>query len=403
VKAKLKTFNSTKISFLTADSPRKIELGNQRSRFFLDIFTSILDSQYGVEILRLNPTEDYREFSNLGKSIAFAEDIEFSKNIEVAILERHREVLDLAEHLSHSVLLIVDNCYVAPLAIEAKKMNPALKMIYISHNIEFEIKRQIGILQNWPNSILDEYISWTNNIENRIIRSSDFVFCCSDSDMLQLLQRGSNRCLVVPNGAHSWKNRKYSASDIYTTLACNKFALFVASGHPPNFQGFLHGIGLDLGFLREGEKIVIAGNAGTHISQVISRTKYHKTFLEKALCLEFVGTHFLAALYEYASVTLLPIFQGGGTNIKTAEAFLNSKFVISSQFALRGFDGQLFKHAPCQIVSTQKEFKTSILSSMEIEYPENSANGDSEYSWDWIAKTNFDDILKCLVEIGVRR
>ena len=45
---------------------------------------------------------------------------------------------------------------------------------------------------------------------------------------------------------------------------------------------------------------------------------------------------------ELADVVMLPIVEGGGTNIKTAEALYNRKPVVTTSFALRGYEQ--FKH-----------------------------------------------------------
>jgi hypothetical protein len=53
-------------------------------------------------------------------------------------------------------------------------------------------------------------------------------------------------------------------------------------------------------------------------------------------------------LVNHASVILLPITRGGGSNIKTAEALLSDRPVIGTSTAFRGFEA--YKNAPGVIV-----------------------------------------------------
>ena len=46
----------------------------------------------------------------------------------------------------------------------------------------------------------------------------------------------------------------------------------------------------------------------------------------------------MASLLSIADIIILPITEGGGTNLKTAEAIFSGKNIIASNFSFRGYD-----------------------------------------------------------------
>jgi hypothetical protein len=68
----------------------------------------------------------------------------------------------------------------------------------------------------------------------------------------------------------------------------------------------------------------------------------------------------LASLVSLATVMLLPITLGGGSNLKTAEALLSGNAIVSTSYALRSFEE--FRDLPrLTVADTATEFRAAIL------------------------------------------
>jgi hypothetical protein len=202
---------------------------------------------------------------------------------------------------------------------------------------------------------------------------------------------------VIPNGGKIRKPNNAGKDSVLSFLGCEKFALFVASGHPPNVHGFLNGIGIDFGFMPHKSRLVLAGSSARYIFEKIEESKYLETFLNRGSRIDFASDELLAQLYSHASAVILPIYEGGGTNIKTAEAFLNSRFVLSTEFAMRGFDQRLSAEKSFRIIETQSQFKNGIKTALEAPLIDREEESSGAYSWDWIRKEYFD-LVRSLIE-----
>jgi hypothetical protein len=265
-------------------------------------------------------------------------------------------------------------------------LNPRLQIVYISHNVESEIKYLIGNLEKWPRAASADYVSKVTQSEDKMIQIANTTFCCSEEDRMKLINRGSSKCFVIPNGGQLHPAKSMTAIELQKFLGCDKFVLFVASGHPPNFYGFLSGIGEDFGFLKDGQRLVVVGSAGKYLEAQILKSQFKETFLKRGSILHFAEEKLLGSLYANAHATILPIFEGGGTNIKTAEAFLNSNFVITTEFALRGFDTRLYAESAYQIVSDKRSFKEAILETLMTDQKPQRKINKNYYSWEWVTQ-----------------
>jgi hypothetical protein len=73
----------------------------------------------------------------------------------------------------------------------------------------------------------------------------------------------------------------------------------------------------------------------------------------------------LNSLIANATIMLLPIPYGGGSNVKTAEALLSGKRVIATASAMRGFTE--FQSLPAvQVVDNEQSFVEALLHAFEV-------------------------------------
>jgi hypothetical protein len=358
---------------------------NQRSLFFYKLLTDEILNQK----LQLFSMADFIAGSQIDEGVyrlPFAGDIEFSKILINKIQRQEKAIMELIQSVSTFNMIIVDNCYVSPIVLEAKKINSSLKLVYISHNQEYKLKTKIARMEKWPTSKAYEYLSSVKEIENQILTESDLIFACSEEDLNGHKKMSSGTCIVVPNGGHKRISNGKKA-DLLQFLGCKKFILYVASGHPPNVHGFLEGIGTDFGFMKPDTKLVIVGSSVKYILERIINSPFEETFLKYGGAIDYANDDLLADLYAHSNGVILPIYEGGGTNIKTAEAFLNAKNIITTKYALRGFNTEYWKDRSYSIVKTREDFKHEILNLFrESNFNTNSTLGiqDECYSWNWI-------------------
>ncbi len=68
----------------------------------------------------------------------------------------------------------------------------------------------------------------------------------------------------------------------------------------------------------------------------------------------------LSSSYQESSLCIAPIFIGGGSSIKTIEALLYGRKVVSSNFGARGFEGWV-KMGLIRVANSPLEWKSLIL------------------------------------------
>ena len=386
--------------FLTNSAPQNSTLGNQRTNFLIDFFSEIFARFIYFSIVRLN-FQEFIDKNVIGKrNLPFFADIEFALAINMLIQNQDFKVLKLVKKLSRAQVVIADNCYVWPLVREAKRLNPALRIIYSSHNIEVQLKEKIAAQENSPVLQTTEYLEFLAQIEKEVLNTADLVFACSDDDSKLQLLSGARECIVIPNGGKLRKIPTPAKEDIHNYLGAEKYALFVASAHRPNIHGFLHGIGLDFGFMPDKTRLVLVGSSAKYIYDRINNSKYQKTFLNKGSRIDYASDKLLAQLYSSASVVILPIYEGGGTNIKTAEAFLNSQSILTTSYALRGYDQRLWTGKSFHIIETRSQFKKGIIANLETTSSKPVTDEVNAFSWEWIRIEYFDIVQKVFQKHG---
>jgi hypothetical protein len=104
---------------------------------------------------------------------------------------------------------------------------------------------------------------------------------------------------------------------------------------------------------------VIAGSVCEHIYRCLSETRWHTLNLSRLQLLFTLSDDDLAAVKTLAHAFILPIEQGGGSNIKTAEALYSGAYVIGSEAAFRGFN-ELTTLPEVMVARSPHEFQIAI-------------------------------------------
>jgi hypothetical protein len=124
-------------------------------------------------------------------------------------------------------------------------------------------------------------------------------------------------------------------------MGVEKTAVFVGSAHPPNWAGFLRMIGKGLGFVPGNARIVAAGSISDFFDREVHEDSLDiqdVTFWKRAISAGRLSEEKLRAIINVADIILLPITEGGGSNLKTAEAIIADKKVVTTSHALRSFE-----------------------------------------------------------------
>jgi hypothetical protein len=215
-----------------------------------------------------------------------------------------------------------------------KRRRPFL--IYGSQNVEHRLKYEIAESYLMP-ALAEKYSSLVEEVELFAARNSDLNVVVSDDDKQWISSISDTPAVLAANGV---ADRRAGIRDVQrsnSVATCRKFALYCASSHPPNIQGFYDIFGNGIGCLAPDERIVVAGGAG---AQIVADSRFNRVsgLSRKLVAAGEVTESELSGLLATAHVIILPITRGGGTNLKTAEALWAGRHVVGTTIAMRGFE-----------------------------------------------------------------
>jgi len=220
-----------------------------------------------------------------------------------------------------------------------QQQDKKIKIIYGSQNIEYKLKE--AIVSNYDSAEQVKIKKQSvKQIELNTIKQADAIICVSKDDQEWIesqLENSNTNTVLSPNGVTAWQADDNAIITANELSQGNKFALFCGSAHRPNIKGFFDMFSSGLGSLAYDEKLIIVGGAGGLIEQ---NPKYQQSakLSESVIIAGLVEQECLFGLLDTAHCILLPITQGGGTNLKTAEAIWAGHHVIATKTAMRGFE-----------------------------------------------------------------
>lgn len=228
--------------------------------------------------------------------------------------------------------------WLLPLVLRWKREGkiPAARIVYGSQNIEAPLKQ--AILAHYGIAEAQAIAAEIALLEHEACRQADLILAVSDSDRRALAKLTASPVVLAANGIAPWHADRGTLPGRLCRLSAAPFALFVGSAHPPNISGFFETLGDTLGFLPPDRKICIVGSVGPHIVGHPDFLRWEPLNASRVCMFGLVDDAVLAALKTLAHVIILPITEGGGSNIKTAEALYSGKYVIGTPTSFRGFD-----------------------------------------------------------------
>jgi hypothetical protein len=250
------------------------------------------------------------------------------------------------------------------------------KLVFSSHNVESKLKQEILVGLKVPAKDRHTIVAKVLQIESTLAKEADLAIAVSKSDARIHRKMGAKKCVVVPNGIQEviptqaalkhWGNFKKDNNILHAIT-------FVGSAHPPNLFGFQEMIGEDLSFLPTGTRLLLAGGIAEYLQEVYKFWEdSHKSFWERVTPLGRLSDDNLAGLIQESEVLLLPITQGGGSNLKTAEAILSGRKVVATRYAFRAFE-QYMDLPNIYITDDPTDFRKLITEAVSTQYIGRSA------------------------------
>lgn len=249
-----------------------------------------------------------------------------------------------------------------------KKLFPNAKIIHSSHNIEFLLK--YDLLESLPDNDRAEAVKYIRNIEEEIARESDLVLCVTELDKMWFENNGAKKVISGNNGTLTQPSKMTSS---------NPYALVVGSGHPPNVEGSIKYLYDAANWLPEGSKLIYAGSMCGGLRGNVGR-EISVSNKADVIFLDVRPKEDLEKLISNASVILLPIPYGGGSNLKTAEAIASGRPIVGTTKSFRGFEG--FKNSRNVVVTDDvEEFREACFNFVSEKLPTVYRHNWESLSW----------------------
>jgi Glycosyl transferases group 1/Glycosyl transferase 4-like domain len=237
-----------------------------------------------------------------------------------------------------------------------------VRLIYGSQNVEHELRHRIlsGYLKS---AEAQQRSALILECETEAAASADLVVATSDNDAQWLRSRVTADLILARNGVPERRTTVGGIREANVITGHARTVLYCASAHQPNIVGFYAMFGRGIGFLAPDQRIVVAGGAGPDIKQEpgFARTPGLQS---RFVAAGEVSEECLQGLLETCHAVVLPITQGGGTNLKTAEALWAGRWVIATPVAMRGFE-HFSEHRGVRICSDPSAFCAAISAVMK--------------------------------------
>lgn len=213
-----------------------------------------------------------------------------------------------------------------------------IKLIYSSHNIEVGMKKKIYEDLYAP-EIADRYSEYVDVMEKAAIYSCSAVLAVSSTDAAYVEALAPSKPVRVFFNGHSQPSptpEDHKWEELFASHANNW--VYVASWHPPNINGLRD---LVMALASHSDSMAsnvlwVLGGVGPGLEATTPGFK-QEDYPWLRILGPVSGDDIESAIMASSGV-VLPIWEGGGSNLKTAQALLSNKCVIGSEFSFRGFE-----------------------------------------------------------------
>lgn len=249
-----------------------------------------------------------------------------------------------------------------------RELDLTARLVYSSQNIEHEMKQRMYQALGADATTVRSTTDLIRQAEFELAGESALVAAVTQEDLETLRAMGARRLVLAPNGTSPLRASPAALRWHKANLArwgIRRSIVFVSSAHQPNWQGFLDVVGTRLGFLPPGVCLLICGSVGDLVGPRVSPSDVENaTFWLRSKKLGAMQEDHLAAVILAADLIVLPINQGGGSNLKTAEALVSGNRIVATPFAFRGYED--YRVMPgVHLSATPGEFRSAMVSSLD--------------------------------------
>ena len=334
----------------TTFSLKNPDHGGKLRSFFI---RKSLRNFYNVETLSFDwrPYEDLNSFDvKISKKLTKGDLGLFCDLLIEDYLEENSHVFKkLAKKISNFCpnIILLEQPYIWPLikkCIKEEVISQNTKIVYSSHNIEFEMKDEIYKKYCSNKDIRLKYLNRIKAMEEEVISNCALAFAVSDNDAEFIKVKYPNKKVkVFKNGSLTPRVNPLDllskAKWINNFKKHKKNWVYIASWHPPNIEGLfslIQTISRKNKNIEANFNLWVLGDVGSGIKE-----KFKQNNIKIYPWLKILGhvsSRDVNQSIIYSSGVVLPIWEGGGSNLKTSQALLSGKCVIASKPSLRSFE-----------------------------------------------------------------
>lgn len=233
---------------------------------------------------------------------------------------------------------------------------PNAALVYSSHNIEWRLHEAQWQRQHARTAAAGRLVATIRCAEAEAAAAADLTLAVCEADALELREQGAKQVLVLCNGVHAPPPASVPAW-VPEALRGRPYVLFVASDFWPNVSGFDSWMPSDFNHWPAGQTVAVAGRVGAALRR---QRRWSAAFEQgRIVDLGVLPRDRLAHAIAQAHALILPIGDGAGTNLKTAEALVSGRPVVATPMSLRGFEA--YAQHPClHLADTPAAFEAAM-------------------------------------------
>jgi Glycosyl transferases group 1/Glycosyl transferase 4-like domain len=212
----------------------------------------------------------------------------------------------------------------------------SVPIIYSSYNIEAPLFRQL--LERLGHTNAPALAEELAQLEADLARRAQGCVAVTEDDADSLHRLGARHVVIAPNGVER-RRRDHLKRVLPEALNPDlNYVLYVASAHRPNASGIPDLVLAILEALRPLERFVVAGGVCPFFEAWLRSDGPADLARERLILLGGVTDFCLDALLANAAGIVLPLREGGGSNLKTGEALYSRLPLVATSVAMRGYE-----------------------------------------------------------------
>ena len=237
-------------------------------------------------------------------------------------------------------IIWLEQPWLLPLVELAVGPSSRVQLVYSSQNVEHKLKRVLQDIHS-PGPLTDRTLVRTvREVEAAAIGAAAVVFSICEADRKELRSEFGKDSIVLPNGSSIGASSPDPGSrfaSLFNESGRRLFG-FAASSYLPNLAGLSLVATPSLAFLPPTARIALAGSISDAAHQYLPIVRHYSLNVHRLVRFGFLNPVDFTQFSLHVPCTIVPIFHGGGSNLKTADALASGTEVIASTESLVGYE-----------------------------------------------------------------